>query len=281
MSLPAQGDGVDAGLPSFLRMGSWIGGDRDGNPFVTEEVLRAALRAQSGRALRYYLDELHMLGGELSLDSRLVVVSRRDRTARRTIARPLRQPAKRTLSAGRSPGFMRGWRRRPGCSIISTRPCMPSATHRLIATAANCLPISGSSIARSVVNGSEYPGQGRLKRLRRAVDIFGFHLAALDLRQNSDVHERAVGEMLGLVQPGLDYAGLAEPERIRLLLAELATARPLASPFLAYSAETASELAILRATAEAHRRYGAGCGAALRDLQDRPASPTCSKPRCW
>ena len=56
-------------------MGSWIGGDRDGNPFVTEGVLRAALQAQSGRALNYYLDELHKLGGELSLDNRLVGVS--------------------------------------------------------------------------------------------------------------------------------------------------------------------------------------------------------------
>src|SRR5467141_1730521 len=62
--------------------------------------------------------------------------------------------------------------------------------------------------------------------------------------------------VLALVQPGLDYAGLAEPERVRLLLAELGTARPLASAFLSYSAETESELAILRATAEAHRRYG-------------------------
>src|SRR5712671_1407903 len=62
-------------LPSFLRIGSWIGGDRDGNPFVTEGVLRAALRAQSSRALRHYLDELRLLGGELSLDSRLVEIS--------------------------------------------------------------------------------------------------------------------------------------------------------------------------------------------------------------
>jgi phosphoenolpyruvate carboxylase len=107
-----------------------------------------------------------------------------------------------------------------------------------------------------VANGSGVLAEGRLKHLCRAVDVFGFHLAALDLRQNSDVHERAVGEMLGLVQSGLDYAGLAEPERIRLLLAELTTARPLASAFLSYSPETTSELGILRATAEAHRRYG-------------------------
>src|SRR5271156_4045801 len=67
--LAVQGIALADSLPSFLRLGSWIGGDRDGNPFVTEEVLRAALRAQSSRALKYYLDELHLLGGELSLDS--------------------------------------------------------------------------------------------------------------------------------------------------------------------------------------------------------------------
>ena len=112
--------------------------------------------------------------------------------------------------------------------------------------------IDGSLVA----NGSAILAEGRLRYLRRAVDVFGFHLAALDLRQNSDVHERSVGEMLSLAEPGLDYAGLSEAERIRLLLAELGTARPLTSAFLPYSAETASELAILRATVDAHRLYG-------------------------
>src|SRR5271154_5180695 len=73
--LAVQGIALADSLPSFLRLGSWIGGDRDGNPFVTEEVLRAALRAQSSRALKYYLDELHLLGGEVSLDSRLIGVT--------------------------------------------------------------------------------------------------------------------------------------------------------------------------------------------------------------
>src|SRR5690349_14424769 len=66
---------TDTELPSFLRIGSWIGGDRDGNPFVTADVLRQALRMQSKRALTFYLDEVHQLGGELSLDGRLVRVS--------------------------------------------------------------------------------------------------------------------------------------------------------------------------------------------------------------
>ena len=65
-----------------------------------------------------------------------------------------------------------------------------------------------------------------------------------------------IGELLGLAEPGLDYPAVPESERIRLLLAELSTARPLASAFISYSDETAGELAILRAAAEAHHRYG-------------------------
>jgi phosphoenolpyruvate carboxylase len=254
-ALAGEGVTLADGLPSFLRIGSWIGGDRDGNPFVTEEVLRAALRAQSGRALRYYLDELHLLGGELSLDIRLVGVS----------------PALDELAA-RSPDRSANRQDEPYRRAITGIYARLAATARLLdhldarqpavgdappyadsGELLTDLDIIESSLA---ANGSGILAKGRLKSLRRAVDAFGFHLAALDLRQNSDVHERSVGEMIGLVQTGLDYSSLAEPERTRLLLAELATARPLASAFLSYSAETESELAIMHATEAAHRRYG-------------------------
>jgi phosphoenolpyruvate carboxylase len=245
------------GLPSFLRMGSWIGGDRDGNPFVTEAVLRAALNAQCGRALGYYLDELHLLGGELSLDDRLVGVSedletlaarspdrsanRRDEPYRRAITGVYARLA----ATARALGHVDA----PQRVVGDAPPYADSAEFQ-----ADLAVIDTSLVA----NGSAILADGRLKHLRRAVDVFGYYLAALDLRQNSDVHERAVGEMLGVVQPSLDYASLGEPERVRLLRAELSTVRPLASTFLSYSDETASELAILRATAEAHRRYGPG-----------------------
>ena len=62
-------------LPSFFRMGSWIGGDRDGNPFVTAEALHRALHRQSEDVMQFYLEELHALGAELSLHTRLVSVS--------------------------------------------------------------------------------------------------------------------------------------------------------------------------------------------------------------
>ncbi len=66
------GDGGEMG--SFLKMGSWIGGDRDGNPFVTAEVMRGTLALQSTLAMRFYLDELHVLGSELSLAAHLTDV---------------------------------------------------------------------------------------------------------------------------------------------------------------------------------------------------------------
>jgi len=245
-------------LPSFLRIGSWIGGDRDGNPFVTEEILRAALRAQSRRALRYYLDELHLLGGELSLDGRLVGVTDAleefaarspDRSANRQ-DEPYRRAITGIYARLAATARVLDHLEAPQHAVGAAPPYRDSGELR-----ADLAIIDRSLVA----NGSGILAEGRLKNLRRAVDAFGFHLAALDLRQNSDAHGHTVGEMLGLVQPDLDYAGLSEPERIRLLLAELGTARPLTSAFLTYSVETASELAILRATAEAHRRYGREC----------------------
>jgi len=243
------------GLPSFLQIGSWIGGDRDGNPFVSESVLRATLRAQSGRAFRYYLAELHKLGGELSLDSRLVPISAAlaelaarspDRSANRQ-DEPYRRAITGIYARLAATAQMLDHFEAPQTAVGAAPPYANAG--ELLAD----LAIIDNSL---VANGSGILADGRLRHLRRAVDVFGFHLAALDLRQNSDVHERAVGEMLGLVQPGLDYAALAEPGRIRLLLAEMTTARPLSSPYLSYSPETTSELGILRATAEAHSRYG-------------------------
>src|SRR6266403_956962 len=94
------------------------------------------------------------------------------------------------------------------------------------------------------------------RRRRRAANTFGFYLADIDLRQNSEVHERTVGELFEMTCPDSGYAGLSDAARISLLRQELNTARLLSSPFLRYSAETASELTILREAAEAHRRYG-------------------------
>ena len=102
--------------------------------------------------------------------------------------------------------------------------------------------------------------RGRLHRLRRAVPVFGFHLATLDVRQNSDVHERAVAELLEVVRPGTGYLALDEEGRVALLAEQLGTAQPLASPFVTYSDETREELAMARTLGRCKGRFGLAAG---------------------
>ena len=88
---------------------------------------------------------------------------------------------------------------------------------------------------RSLVSGrSAALARGRLRDLRRAVDVFGFHIATLDLRQNADVHERTIGELFEAAASGTNYKGLREEARVASLLAELGTSRPLMSPFITW-----------------------------------------------
>ncbi|MFZ1446239.1 MAG: phosphoenolpyruvate carboxylase, partial [Candidatus Dechloromonas phosphoritropha] len=93
--------------------------------------------------------------------------------------------------------------------------------------------------------------------LLRVVQVFGFHLAPVDLRQNSEVHARSVAELLASAGRCPDYEALSEVDRISLLVEEIATPRPLHSPYLEYSEETRGELAIFFAARELRQRYGA------------------------
>jgi phosphoenolpyruvate carboxylase len=245
-------------LPSFLRIGSWIGGDRDGNPFVTADVLERALRMQSSRVFEHYLEQLHALGAELSMTTLVTVVS-----------------AELNALADRSPDKSPHRRDEPYRRAITGLYARLAATARAldmheplrhaIGAAPPYAQVSGFAadleiIRRSLeAHDSALLARGRLRRLRRAVDVFGFHLAAVDLRQNSDVHQRVVSELFGAGRPDVDYSSLDEAGRTGVLAAELATPRLLSSPYVEYSAETRSELAILQTAAQMHQRYGAAC----------------------
>ena len=244
---------------SFLRLGSWIGGDRDGNPHVTADSLHWALGRSAQVLLADYLDQLNAVGKELSVSIELASVSDgvKDLAAR---------------SGDRNPGRVDEPYRRAVTGIYARL----AANYQLITSRAPPRPASVSAdpypdpeglradlsvIERSLMAESKLePKSGSaLSRLIRAVETFGFHLATLDLRQNADVHERVITELLGVAGVEANYAALDEASRVALLRRELASERLLASPFAGYSAETLSELAIVRAAADAHRRYGAGC----------------------
>ncbi|WP_242148572.1 phosphoenolpyruvate carboxylase [Sphingomonas sp. BAUL-RG-20F-R05-02] len=245
--------------PSFLRPGSWIGGDRDGNPFVTADSLRTALGKSCEAVIGYYLEALSGLGAELSISSDLASVdasvialaeasgdtgpSRSDEPYRRALTGVYARLAATHLALTGKPAA------RPAAVKGEPYPD-PQAFRADLVAIARALRAGGSGALSS---------GGALGRLIRAVETFGFHLATLDMRQNSAVHERVVAELLKVAGVEADYLALSESQRVSLLRHELSNARPLTSPFADYSDETNSELAIARAAAEAHATYGPGC----------------------
>ena len=234
----------------MLLPGSWIGGDRDGNPFVTADALRRATTRQAETALGHHLAELAELRSELSMSDRLVT------------------PAPQLYALAEASGDASPFR-----ADEPYRRALTGITARLAATAVRIL---------GTVPGGRPPGPGvaayagpdelradldvidaslrshgagaladdRLLRLREAVDVFGFHLCGLDLRQNSSVHEEVVAEMLAWAGVCEDYAALDEPARVALLVGELTLRRPLVRPDAELSEGTRTELDVLVAAAE-------------------------------
>jgi phosphoenolpyruvate carboxylase len=244
---------------SFLRLGSWIGGDRDGNPHVTADSLRLALGRASQALLADYLQQLNALGAELSLSSELASVSEalEELAQRGGDVNPARadEPYRRAITgmyARLAATYQSLTGRTPPRPASVEAPSYPDAAS--LRADLEVLEDSLKSKGQLRLNGG-----GSLARLNRAVETFGFHLATLDLRQNADVHGRVVAELLKVAGVAPDYQALTEPARIALLRRELASERLLASPYASYSPETLSELCIVRAAAEAHRRYGAEC----------------------
>ena len=242
-------------VPSFLRMGQWIGGDRDGNPNVTAETLRMALARQSEVALRFYLTEVHALGAELSISQMLAGVT----------------PAMRAL-ADASPD------KNPHREDEPYRRALIGIYARLAAT---LLALTGTEALRHAVppqNAYTDPAQfladlrvieaslqahhaqalvaPRLAPLLRAVQVFGFHLATLDLRQSSDKHEAVLAELLATARLHPDYPSLNEAERRVLLLGLLNDARPLRVHGADYSELARSELGVFETAREMLARYG-------------------------
>ncbi|HZC15351.1 MAG TPA: phosphoenolpyruvate carboxylase [Caulobacteraceae bacterium] len=247
--------GVESG--ACMQVGSWVGGDRDGNPFVGAQTLDYALTRQGEAAIDWYLSQVHALGGELSLADEFIGVSealtalaaasgddtpqREDEPYRRALVGCYgRLAATRTAILGRGP----------------VRP--PRVSLGAYATPA-ALAADLDVVAQSLrANGAADIADGRLFDVREAIEAFGFHLAVVDLRQNSDVHERVVGELLARSDVTQDYAKLSEAKRVELLCAELASPRLLRSPYRGYSAETASELGVIDAAARLRARFGPG-----------------------
>jgi len=253
--LAQQGFG-HAPLDGFLKLGSWIGGDRDGNPYVTDDVMRHALTRHSSTAMDFYFEEIHRLGGELSQSVRMVEttpeLAQLAEQSPDTSEHRRDEPYRRALTGIYA--RLAATSRLLDHHVPDRRAIAEAPPYRDSAEFAQDLAVLADSLA---ANGSERVARGRLRGLHRAAVIFGFHLAPLDMRQHSGVHEQVVAELFALGARREGYAALPEAERRAWLLEELKLPRLLRSPYLAYSDEVGKELAILDTAADMHRRYGA------------------------
>ncbi len=242
-------------VASFLRMGHWIGGDRDGNPNVTAATLSHALSRQAEVALRHYLTEVHALGAELSISGTLAPVSPEmmalaERSPDTHVHRA-DEPYRRAL-IGVYARLAATLQRLTGTEALR-HAVAPQHPYTLAGEFLQDLKVIERSLASHHAQALVGP---RLAPLMRAVQVFGFHLATLDIRQSSDQHEAVVAELLRVARVHADYSALAEPERRTLLLAQLNDARPLRVHGASYTPLAQGELAIFETARKALAAYG-------------------------
>ncbi len=242
-------------VPTFLRMGHWIGGDRDGNPNVAAPALRRALARQAETALRFYLTEVHELGAELSMSALLAPVS----TAMQALAdhspdhseHRSDEPYRRAL-IGMYARLAATLQTLTGTAALR-HAVAPSQAYTSPDELAQDLGVIEASLRSHAAGALVAP---RLAPLQRAVEVFGFHLATLDLRQSSDKHEAVVAELLRVARIEPAYSALNEAQRVARLLALLNDARPLRVHGAPYSELAQSELGVFEAAAELRAAHG-------------------------
>ncbi len=261
--------GVRPDVPAFLRYRSWIGSDRDGNPNVTPEVTRWTFRLQRETAIRGHLRGLEELRGELSASGRQLPVpaALRESLERDEASVPLPESEE---TAYRHEPF----RRKVSHMMIRLRRLLGEADERPDAAGPDEGPDGPASsydartfeadllILRDALEEVGLETVARRGRLPRALDrvrAFGFHLAALDVRQHSRVHEEALAELLRRGGVEEDYFSLDEKSRLDLLERELRNPRPLLGADRA-SSEVGRTLDSFRAVREAAEREPGSVG---------------------
>jgi phosphoenolpyruvate carboxylase len=237
----------------ILQPGSWIGGDRDGNPNVTDEVVRQATGSAAFTALSHYLAELTALEQELTMSRRLVSVT----PELAALAEGCGDKARADEPYRRALRVIRGRLTATAAEILDRQPQhdldLGLPPYSVPAELQADLDTIDASLRR---HGGELLADDRLALLREGLRAFGFHLCGLDMRQNSDVHEEVVAELLAWAGVHADYGSLPEDERVELLAAELGTRRPLVGDHAKLSDLARSELGVVGAAARAVELFG-------------------------
>ncbi len=250
-------DGIDTSRA--VSMGSWIGGDRDGNPFVTADVMRLAIGRQAQTALGHHLGELRRLSVELSMSARLItptddLMVLADASGDDS---PFRadEPYRRALRGmyARLYAFAEDVLGDDIEEVPSPSPRVALAPYGTLEELIADLGIVTDSL-RS--HGASDLADVSVEPVKRSLAIFGAHLCGLDMRQNSAVHEQVVSDLLRGAGVTSQYLGLDEAGRVAVLSEELATPRLLRHPAAEYAELTVDELDVLDAAATAVRQLG-------------------------
>lgn len=244
-------------VPAYLRFGSWIGGDRDGNPSVTAKVTWETLTLHRQLAIRKYEEILKQWMGLLSFSTNIVDVPGEllesiDEDKREVelkgidIWRNSNEPYKVKLC------YMLG-------KLANTRDASLVGTHKRYNSPAE-LKEDLLLIDRSLRSHyADYTADSVVQKLIRQVELFGFHMAALDIRQHSKEHENAMTEILAKNNVVPNFGELPEEEKIELLDRLLGETGKLTSDDAEYSESTRECLDVFRTIQRSQQEFGTGC----------------------
>jgi phosphoenolpyruvate carboxylase len=247
-------------VPSVLRYGSWMGGDRDGNPYVTPEVTIETARLMRVRAIEHHISAIEDLSHRLGQSIRQVDISGELRRSLDSDAALFPKTAK--LLAKRNP--YEAYRQK--CTYIREKllhSLEHAKTHQPDWGSAAGVPPTGTHyhtrddlladlllIDRSLrANAGAGVADGALRDLIRQAEVFGLHTATLDIRQHSERHDAALDEVLRVAGVCDSYVSLGEDARVELLSREVGSARPLIPARLPYTPGTAEVVETYRTVA--------------------------------
>lgn len=242
-----------------IRFGTWVGGDRDGNPAVTPEVTMQVLEVQHNYALRGLLSQVETLAKEVSSSSRLRRVTDELSEALEADRQVLPEVWLRFHSLNQDEPY------RLKCAYVHQRLENTRVRH---AAGARHVPGEDYSSSQDLLdelgvlqrslNGDagQLIADGVLLRLMRTVSIFGFHLATMDIREHSARHHEVLGQLYERI--GVDYGGTSGADRVRLLSDELSDARPIAAPTVALEGSAINTIGTFHAIRNALDRFGSG-----------------------
>ncbi|RXI96473.1 phosphoenolpyruvate carboxylase [Anaerobacillus alkaliphilus] len=235
-------------VPNFLHFGSWIGGDRDGNPNVTPEVTWETLQLQRKLVLTKYIDAITDLMKRFSQSTSRVSISDE-------LIRSVEEDELLYLEQGEA-WTIEGEIYRRKFAVILKRLRNVGQSEQGYKS-----PEEFSNDLRSIQASAEFhlPANNKLKTIRkliRQVELFGFHLSTLDIRNHSGEHETAIAEILKAIKITENYGNLSEDEKVSILEQILNEPRPLLLSIEDYSTETQTVLNVFKMIKKAHQEFG-------------------------